>query len=90
MDGDSTDSGHNTHCHVGGDPDPNFLLELEWGSHGGSRAGSRGGSCAGGSGFSMANGESAQVSLQSRGTYRVPSIIGGGSAGSHLIIPTGN
>jgi hypothetical protein len=38
----------------------------------------------------MANGASAQVSVQSRGTYRVPSIIGGGSVGSCSMIPTGN
>jgi hypothetical protein len=90
MDGDSTDSGHN--CNVGGDPEPDLLseLELEWGSHGGSFASSHGGSRAGGSGFSMANGASAQVPVQSRGTYRLPSIIGGGSAGSCSIIPMGN
>ncbi len=80
MGGDSTDSGCDTHRHVGGDPDPDLLSELERGSHGGSRAGSCGGSRAGGSGFTMANGASAQVSVQSRGTYLVPSIIGGGSA----------
>jgi phosphate transport system substrate-binding protein len=34
MDGDSIDSGQDTHCHVGGDPEPNLLLELERGSHG--------------------------------------------------------
>jgi hypothetical protein len=90
MDGDSTDSGCNTHRHVSGDPDPDLLSELERGGHGGLRASSHGESCACGSGFSMANGASAQVSVQSRGTYQVPSIIGGGSAGSRSIIPTGN
>ncbi len=69
MDGDSIDSECNTHCHAGGDPEPDLLLELEWGSHGGSRASCRGESCPGGSGFSMANGASAQMSVQSRGTY---------------------
>ncbi len=82
MDGDSTDSGCNTHCHVSGDPDPNLLSEVERRSHGGSHAGSHGGSRASGSGFSMVNGASVQLSVQSRGTYWVPSIIGGGSAGS--------
>jgi hypothetical protein len=90
MDGDSIDSGRNIHHHVGDDPEPNFLSELEWGSHGGLHAGSHGRSCPGGSRFSMPNGASAQVSVQSRGTYQVPSFIGGGSAVSHLIIPTGN
>jgi hypothetical protein len=75
MDGESIDLGCDTHRHVGGDPEPNLLLELKWGSHGGSRAGSREGSRPGGSGFSMANKASAQVSIQSRGTYRVPSIF---------------
>jgi hypothetical protein len=75
---------------VGGDAEPDLLSEQEWGSHGGLHAGSHRGSHVGGSGFSMANGAFAQVSVQSRCTYRVPSIIGGGFAGSHSIIPMGN
>jgi hypothetical protein len=75
MDGDFIDSGQDTCCHVSGDPELDLLLELEWGNHGGS--------CPGG-------GASAQASIQSRGTYRVLSIIGGGSTGSCSIIPMGN
>ncbi len=87
MDGDSIDSEQDTHRHVGGDPEPNLLLELERGSHGGLHASSCGGSHPGRSGFSMANGASTQASV---GTCQVPSIIGGGSAGSCSIIPMGN
>jgi hypothetical protein len=68
MDGDFIDSGRDTHRHVGGDPESNLLLKLEWRSHGGSSSGSHGRSRPGGSGFSMADGASAQVSVQSRGT----------------------
>ena len=50
----------------GGDPDPDILLELE---QGGLRFRIREGSRASGSRFSMANGASAQVSVQSKGTY---------------------
>ena len=50
----------------GGDPDPDILSELE---QGGLRFGICGGSRTSGSGFSMANGASAQVSVQSKGTY---------------------
>ncbi len=75
MDGDSIDSGQDSHRLVGSNPDPDLLLELEWGSHGGS--------CPGG-------GASAEGSVQSRGTFRASSIIGGGSTGSRPIIPTGN
>jgi hypothetical protein len=60
MDGDSIDSGQDSRRFVGGDPELNLLLELEWGSHGGS--------CPGG-------GLSAQASIQSRGTFQVLSII---------------
>jgi hypothetical protein len=67
----------------GGDQDPNIIAELE---QGGLRPGNRGGSRDNGSGFSMANGASAQVSVQTRGTFRVPSVIGGASAGSRSII----
>ncbi len=79
MDGDSLDSGCDARCRDGGDLDPDILSELE---QGGLRFGSQGGS--------RANGSGAQVSVQSRGTYRVPSVIGGASAGSRSIIPTGN
>jgi hypothetical protein len=87
MDGDSLDSERDARRQGGGDQDPDILSELE---QGGLRIGSQRGSRANGSGFSMANGASAQVSVQSRGTYRVPSVIGGASAGSRSIIPTGN
>ncbi len=63
MDGDSIDSGQDSCCLVGGDPELYLLSELEQGSHGGSRPG---------------GGASAQASVQSRGTFWVPSIIGGG------------
>jgi hypothetical protein len=56
MDSDSIDSGQDTPCHVGGDPEPDLLLELERGSHGG---------------FHPGGGASTQVSVQSRGTYQV-------------------
>ncbi len=36
MDSDSIDSEQDTHRHVGGDPEPDLLSELERGSHGGS------------------------------------------------------
>ena len=87
MDGDSLDSERDARRQGGGDPDPDILSELE---QGGLRFGSQRGSRANGSGFSMANGASAQVSVQSKGTYQVPSVIGGASAGSRSIIPTGN
>jgi hypothetical protein len=54
MDGDSIDSGQDSHRLVSGDPEPDLLSELERGSHWGS--------CPGG-------GESAQASVQSRGTF---------------------
>ncbi len=75
MDGDSIDSGQDSRRLVGNDPEPNILLELERRSHGGSRP---------------SGGASTQASIQSRGTFWVLSIIGGGSAGSCLIIPMGN
>jgi hypothetical protein len=75
MDGDSIDSGQDSCRLVHGDPGPNLLLELEWGSHGGSHPG---------------GGAFAQASAQSRGTFRVLSIIGGGSDGSCSIILMGN
>ncbi len=75
MDGDSIDSGQDSHRLVGGDPEPDLLSELEQGSHGGSLPG---------------GGASAQASIQSRGTFQVPSIIGGGSVGSCSIIHMGN
>ncbi len=54
MDGDSIDSGRHSRRLVGGDPEPDLLSELEWGSHGGSHPGV---------------GASAQASIQSRGTF---------------------
>ena len=91
MDGDSLESDRDSRRQGGGDQDPDIIAELEQGEL---RFGNQGGSRAYGSGFSMANGASAHdVSVQSRGTYRVPSIIGGasaGSGGSRSIIPTGN
>ena len=66
MDGDSLDSERDARRQGGGDPDPDILSELE---QGGLRFGSQRGSRANGSGFSMANGASAQVSVQSKGTY---------------------
>ncbi len=75
MGSDSVDSGQDSRRLVGGDPEPDLFLELERRSHGDS--------CPGG-------GVSAQASVQSRGTFQVPSIIGGGSARSHSIISTGN
>ncbi len=87
MDGDSLESDRDSRRQGGGDQDPDIIAELEQGEL---RFGNQGGSRANGSGFSMANGASAQVSVQSRGTYRVPSVIGGASAGSRSIIPMGN
>jgi hypothetical protein len=75
MDCDSIDSGQDCHRLVGGDPEPDLLSELQQGSHGGSHPGER---------------ASAQVSIQSRGTFCLPSIVEGGSDGSCLIIPVGN
>ncbi len=75
MDGDSIDSGQDSCRLVGNDPEPDILLELEWRSHGGS---------------GPSGGASTQASVQSRGTFWVLSIIGGGSAGSCSIIPMGN
>ncbi len=75
MDYDSIDSGQDGCRLVGGDPEPDLLLELEQGSHGGSQPG---------------GGASAHASVQSRGSFWVPSIIGGGFTGSRSIIPTGN
>ena len=87
MDGDSLKSDRDSRRQGGGDQDPDIIAELEQGEL---CFGNQGGSRTNGSGFSMANGASAQVSVQSRGTYRVPSVIGGASAGSRSIIPTGN
>jgi hypothetical protein len=85
MDGESLDSQREPR-RGGGAQDPDIIAELEQGElhygHGGSRGN--------GSGFSLANGASAQVSVHTRGTFRVPSVIGGASAGSRSIIPTGN
>jgi len=75
MDGNSIDSEQDSHHLVGGDQEPDLLLQLERGSHGGSHPG---------------GGASAQGSIQSRGPFQVPSIIGGVSAGSCSIIPTGD
>jgi len=87
MDGDSLASDRDSRRQGGGDQDPDIIAELEQGEF---RFGNQGGSHANGSGFSMANGASDQVSVQSRVTYRVPSVIGRASAGSRSIIPTGN
>ncbi len=90
MDSDSLESDRDSRRQGGGDQDPDIIAELEQGEL---RFRNQGGSCAYGSGFSMANGASGHVSVQTRGTYRVPSVIGGasaGSAGSRSIIPTGN
>jgi hypothetical protein len=75
MDGDSIDSGLDSRHLVNDNLEPDLLSELERESHGGSRPG---------------GGASAQGSVQSRGPFRVPSIIGGVSAGSRSIIRTGN
>ena len=87
MNGESLDSEREPCRRVRGDQDPDILSELE---QGGLRSKNLGGSHGNGSGFSMANGASAQVSVQTRGTFRVPSVIGGASAGSRSTIPTGN
>ena len=79
MDGDSINSGHNNYRSVGGDPPvPDILRELGGG-------GAQSGSCASGSGLSQAVGASAQVSIHSKASYCVPSVIGG-----QTITPTGN
>jgi hypothetical protein len=75
MDGYSIDSGQDCRCLVGDNPEPDLLSELERGSHGGSHPG---------------GGASTQGSVQSKGPFPVPSIIGGVSAGSCSIIPMGN
>ncbi len=71
MEDESIDSGRDNYRSAGGDPrDPDILSDLDGGS-------AQGGLRAGGSGLSQAVGASAQVSIKSRATYHVPSVIGG-------------
>ena len=85
MDGESIDSGRDRNCSVGGGMRvPDIFDDLDGGiAQGGGSA--RGGSRAGGSGLSLAVGASTQVSINSRASYHVPSVIGG-----LTVTPTGN
>ena len=72
------------HSFGGGMRVPDIFNDLDGGStHGGGSA--RGGSRARGSGLSQAIGASTQVSINSRASYCVPSVIGGRN-----VTPTGN
>ena len=77
MDGESIDSGRDRNRSVGGGMRvPDIFDDLDGGSaQGGGSV--RGGSRASGSGLSQALGASNQVSINSRASYRVPSVIGG-------------
>jgi hypothetical protein len=85
MDGESIDSGRDHNRSVGGGVRvPDIFDDLDWGSaQGGGSA--RGGLHVGGSGLSQAIGASTQVSINSRASYRVPTVIGG-----LTVTPTGN
>ncbi len=79
MDGESIDSGRDHNCSVGGGM---CVLDIFDDLDGGS---ARGGLRAGGSGLSQAVGAFTQVSINSRASYRVLSVIGG-----RTVTPTGN
>jgi hypothetical protein len=79
MEDESIDSRCDNYCSARGDPrDLDILSDLNGGSV-------RGELHASGSGLSQAIGASAQVSIKSRASYRVPSVIGG-----RTVTPTGN
>ena len=86
MDCESIDSKREP-CFRGSAQDPAIIADLEQGEL---WPGNLGGSHGNGSGFNLAKGASAQVSVHTRGTFRVLSVIQGASAGSCSIIPTGN
>ena len=85
MEGEIIDSGRDKYRSAGGDThDPDIFHDLDRGSaRGGGSA--QGGSRADGSGLSQAVGASTHVSINSRASYRVPSVIGG-----RTVTPTGN
>jgi hypothetical protein len=85
MDSESIDSGRDHNRSVGGGMGvPDIFDDLDGGStQGGGSA--RGGSRAGGSSLSQTVGASTQVSINSRASYSVPSVVGGCT-----VTPTGN